>query len=275
MRLHQLAALFAVFSVAWAISLKEATVKVNKDFFHLGEISTLELKQLSLESTKDKLEFEIHLNDVSKQPQQALITLGDGKGLDVTLFPKFIVDKKILKLSTTASKIPVSIRNLDTIFINLIVADSGSSTNLYKRLGEFVPSEPLKELVPYKQAERIGIKPEIHHIFRQDPSTVSAVIPIAFSGAAVVVLVALLGMWVSSIGQDLYGLVKSTPGTQIVNNVVFLSTLLGFEVVFVRYYLGTSIFTTLFHSFVLGIPALVSGSRAFRFLGYLRKIGKA
>lgn len=267
--------MFQLLAATFAITMKLAQIKVNDDIIHYGEISTQEIKQLKLESTKDKLEFDIHLDDIASVPHQLLITLGDGKGFDLPLYPKFNLDKKALKLVLTANKIPVNIRNLDKIHINLIVAEAGNNQNLYKPLGEFIPTEELKKLVPYKKPERIGIKPEIHHIFKEDPKTVNPFFPIIFSGADLVVFLGLLGAWMTLLGKDKFGTFMNTPVTTFSCNVGFLGCLLAYEFVFFKYYLGTSIFTTLLYGFILAGPTIFLGSRSFRYLAHLRHIGKA
>lgn len=258
-------------SIVTAISLSLASVKVNDKSVHFGEISTQEIKQLPIESTKDKLDIEVYLNDVNAQPHQAIITLGNGKGLDQAFFPKFNINKKALKLSTQVSKIPVSIRNLDKIFIQLVVGDSGAQ-NLKVSLGELIATEELKQLVPYKKAERVGIKPEIHHIFKQEEKTVNPFWPILFIGFDIVVFLGLLGLWTFGVGGE--GLSKSTPPEQKINNFLFFLTLIGFEVIFIRYYLGTSIFTTLLHGFIVSIPCILLGSTCLKHLAYLRSIDR-
>lgn len=258
-----------------AISLSLAQIKVNDDAIHFGEISTQEIKQLSLESTKDKLEFDITLADVTAQPHQLMITLGDGKGFDLPLFPKFNLDKKAVKLSLAASKIPVGIRNLDKILINLIVAEPGNKQNLYKPLGELIPTDDLKNLVPYKKSERIGIKPEIHHLFKEDPQTINPFFPIVFGGFDLVIFLGLMGLWTFGVGKDMFTNFLNTPITTFSHNVGFLGCLIGYEIVFFRYYLGSTIFTTLFHGAILAGPTIFLGSRSFRYLAHLRHIGKA
>lgn len=274
MKLHQF--IFGLFfiSTAIAISLSSAVVKVNDKSIHFGEISTQEIKQLDLQSTKDKIDIEVYLDGVTDQPHQTLIMLGNGKGLEFPLFPKFNLDKKALKVTLTANKIPVNIRNLDSILITLIVGKSGESSNLYKSLGEIVPSKEFQSLVPYKKAERIGYKPEIHHIFRDDIDTVNPFIPIVFIGVDIIVFLGLIGVWISLLGDDMNGLSKSVTSAQAFSNGIFLLCIVGFEIIFFRYYLGTSIFTTLFHSFVLSIPTIFYGASALKYFANLRRIGK-
>lgn len=254
-----------------AVSISKAKVSVNDKSIEYGQISTMEIKQLPIESTKDKIDFEIYLTDIESQPHQMIISLGSGNGLDYTLFPKFNVAKKALKASITASKLPLNIRNLDKIVIKLIIGDSNHQ-NLVKYLGELVPSEDFQKLIPYKYHERIGLKPEIHHIFRTSPETINPIFPIVFIGFNTVVFLALVATWFSF--PTIFSNFKGISGLQLATNASFLSCIFGFEVVFVRYYLGQTIFTTMFHCFVLSIPSIILGSRTFRWLAGLRKIGR-
>ncbi|CAH6719948.1 dolichyl-diphosphooligosaccharide--protein glycosyltransferase subunit Swp1p [[Candida] jaroonii] len=258
-------------TTVWAVSMSKAIVSVNGKTIEYGEISTLEIKQLPIESTKDKIDFEIYLKDIQSQPHQMIISLGNGNGLDFSLFPKFNVAKKALKASIPASKLPLNIRNLDKIIIKLIIGDS-SHENLIKNLGELVPTEDFKKLVPYKYHERIGLKPEIHHIFRTSPETINPIFPIVFIGFNAVVFLAIVATWFSI--PTIFSNFKGISGGQLATNASFLSCIVGFEIVFVRYYLGQTIFTTMFHCFLLSIPSILLGSGTFRWLAGLRKIGR-
>lgn len=274
MKLHQFVLGLFFISTAIAISLSSAVVRVNDKTIHFGEITTQEIKQLDLQSTKDKIDIEVYLNEVTDQPHQAIISLGNGKGLEFPLFPKFSMEKKAFKASLTASKIPINIRNLENIIITLIVGKSGED-NLYMTLGELIPNEEFKGLVAYKKAPRIGYKPEIHHIFREDIKTVNPFIPIVFIGAAIILFLGLIGVWIAQLGDDMNGLTKSIPTAQAFSNSVFLLCIVGYEIIFFRYYLGTSIFSTLFQCFVLSIPSIFYGASALKHFAHLRQIGKA
>lgn len=266
--------LVAIFqlTVVLAFQVTRAKVSVNEQSIEFGEINTLEIKQLPLETTKDSIEFEIYLDEVSHQPHQGVIMLGNGKGLDFPVFPKFNLAKSAYKISLSAAKIPVNIRNLDKIIVRFIVSEE---QGLIKHLGELIPSPELKDLVKYEPSPRLGIEPEIHHIFQKDPATVNPVIPLVFIGGAIALFLGLISLWTGSIGSKLIGNLHNIQTLQLLNNVSFLMILLGYEVIFIRYYLGQSIFQTLFHSFILAGPAIYLGSRTFRFLAKLRAIGRA
>lgn len=262
--------------LGFSYSISEATVKVNNEAIHFGEITTQEIKQLNLHSPKDKLDIEVQLLEEksSSQPHQVLIMLGDGKGLDMPFFPKYNVEKNAIKLVTAASKLPLSIRNLDIISISLIVAHPGNTANLYKSLGQLVPSAEFKDLIPYKPSSRIGYKPQIFHTFKQDPSMVNAFIPVVFSGVGFMLFMGLLGAWVAGSGSDLFGASKGMSTSQLLVNTAFLTCLLGFELIFIAYYFGMSIFSSLYYAAILAVPTVYFGSSTFRDLASSRKLGK-
>lgn len=265
-----------LFSTACAFSLSEGSVKVGGSLVHFGEINTQEIKQLSIDLVKETIDIELTLEGVQDlKPHQLVVTLGDNNGLDLSFVPSFVSQSLVARLSILVSKIPVALRSKDTLFLSLIVADANDKNpNLFKHLVQIVPTESLQQAAAYKRAPRIGLKPEIHHIFRDDAKTVNAVVPVAFIGGAVALFVLLVGSWGVYVGDNLFGVAGQVKGVKVVHSAGFLGSLVGFEVAFVRYYLGSTIFTTLFHCFLLGGPSIYFGSKVLRTLSEQRKVGR-
>lgn len=271
-----IAAGLQLISAVSAYSLSEGSVKVGASEVHLGEMNTQEIKQLAIDLPKDKIELELKLEGVADlKPHQLVVTLADRNGLDLSFVPAFVAQSLVAKLSILVSKIPAALRSQEKLYLSLIVADADEkNANLLKQLVEIIPSESLRESAAYKPAPRIGIKPEIHHIFREDAKTVNPVIPVAFIGGAVALFLLLVGSWGAYVGENLFGVAGQLRGVKAVHGAGFLGSVVGFEVTFVRYYLGSTIFTTLFHCFLLGGPSIYFGAKVLKTLSEQRKAGR-
>ncbi|CUM66257.1 uncharacterized protein PRCAT00003917001 [Priceomyces carsonii] len=269
-------ALYQFISYAFAYSISEGFVKINSDVVHFGEIETQELKQLPILSHKDKIEIEFVLKEqVTEAPHQVVVTLGNGKGLDASYVPSFLLKENKLSLVIAASKIPEVLKIKDTLFLNLIIGDSTSSPNLYKFLTEIRPSEEFQSTSKYEFESQFGLKPEIHHEFKKETETVNPLVPAFFIWGALLLFIGLFASWIIFVGINIFANFKSFSTTQIIYNASFILTLVGFELIVIKYYLYESIFKTLFHGSILVIPAIYFGSRVLRNLYALRKIGKA
>ncbi|CAK7905738.1 dolichyl-diphosphooligosaccharide--protein glycosyltransferase subunit Swp1p [[Candida] anglica] len=258
---------------AWAYTITEGSVSVGDDKVEIGEFNAQVVTPLSF-GAKDKIDVSLKVDELSTKPHQAVITIGDGNGLDLSFVPTVLTASNTVKLSIPAAKLPESLKSQLRLFVKVILADKDNSGNLYRTLAELEPTSELRTSSKYKKAERVGIKPEIHHIFREDPSTVNPIIPLVFIGGAIVLFLGLLIAWTSALSSNLLAHFSDLTGLQLLYDFSFLSCLFGYEVTFARYYLGASIFTTLFYVFVLAGPSIYFGSRVFRDLAKFRKIGK-
>ncbi|ANB12109.1 Swp1p [Sugiyamaella lignohabitans] len=108
---------------------------------------------------------------------------------------------------------------------------------------------------------RLKALPELHHTFRAPPKTVAKPIALAFVGIVTSLLVILLGFWLGT--ADLAALGSAVSKAPL-GHIGLLSSLLAFELVFVRYFQGTSIFDTLFAVAFIAPVAIFTGSRALR-----------
>lgn len=264
---------------AFSYSIESGLVRVNEDILQYGEMEVQLIRLLTLENMKDKLEMEFKLDykDVSQRPQQFVVTLGDDQAYDLLFVPNYLSSHDVYKLSVPVNKIPVGLRVKDKLFLRAAVGHSGPKKygeNLRRNLAEIKFGKDIREaaLLTYKPAERFGLKPEIHHQFSSDAPTVNAVVPIVFIGGALVLFLGLLGVWSTLLQDDFLSNFSKLSGAQLVNHSVFLTSLVGFVVVFYRYYLGTSIFSTLFHAFILSAPSIFFGSRCLRDLAQFHKL---
>lgn len=257
--------LLLLLPAAFAFSIELSSIRVNgNEPVQIGGEDASQ--QVFLKTGKDKVIVDVKLaGELEKKPQQMYFILTNNKGLDFTVFPEFHISSNTAKATIIASKIPPALQAEDKIYVEFLAADSNSKHNLLTPLFELVPLESLTSSVNFKPPFRLGALPEIHHIFKEDPKTVNAVIPLVFSSAAAALLVALFGAWATLVGDSLFG---ANAGSAVKG--VFLSTLALFEVIFFRYYLRASIFTTLFHVAVVSGPSLFFGARALRALYHVR-----
>ncbi|KAK6202605.1 uncharacterized protein RJT21DRAFT_112559 [Scheffersomyces amazonensis] len=274
MKLLILVAFVQLLSLTLGFTISSGSVSVNQKKVEFGEFNTQEIKQLSSENLKDKIEIKLQLADkVEAVPHQLLIAISSAENYALASHYTPTYKKGEIKVTIPVAKLPEVLKIQDKLFISVIIADS--SAQLYKNLVEFIPGGELKSANKYKEVPRIGLKPEIHHTFNSDPKTVNPIIPIGFIGVAVVLFLALVFSWVGFIGKDLYGTLKFTSAGQLFYNISFLLSLVGFELNFTKYYLGQNIFTTLFTSFLCGIASIYFGSRVLRHLAHGRHIGRS
>ncbi|RCK60831.1 Dolichyl-diphosphooligosaccharide--protein glycosyltransferase subunit SWP1 [Candida viswanathii] len=261
--------------LAFAYSDLTGTIKLNGKKITLGEINTQEVKQLSIESPKDVLEIKLKSKDIDGKPEQIWISLADAE--DEGIISHYVPTVKQSDITATikASTLPDVLKSKDKLILSIVIADSKSKDNLLRRLVEILPSPDFQATSKYQQKPRIGIQPEIHHIFRGDEQTVNPIIPVAFIGVATTLFLGLLGSWFGFIGtKNLFSTFKTITTTQLLYNVSFLVSLIGFELNFYKYYLGQSIFTTLFYGFILSVPCVYFGVSVLRYLAKNRALGK-
>lgn len=261
-------------STALCYTIVDGSLKIGSQAVHFGEIETQEVKQLSIDQLTEKIDIQLKLkDDVKKSPNQFVVTVSDGKGLVVPYFPKFSMDNNEVTLTIPLKNIPTSLKSQEKVYVSFVVGDQSSNVQLTKLLAELRPSGELT--ANYKRVDRFGTKPEIHHVFGEDPKTVNPIVPVIFSGVAVFVLLILLISWKVTIGSDMLGLASHIVKSNPLANVGFLFSIVGYEYVFIKYYLNTSIFKTLLHGIILAVPSIYFGSRVLRTLHQYHKTGRA
>lgn len=260
--------------IALSYSLTEATIKIGDESVTLGEFNTQEIKQLPINNVRDSISVSLKFDSLKKVPSQLVVTLGDNKGLVTTYVPS--IKENSAAISIPVKKFPDVLKVQDKLFLNLIVSSPETDANIFKTLTEVIPSPIFKESSNYQVKKSIiGKKPEIHHIFNSDPSTINATIPLAFIAGSIGLFVILLGTWASIACSSVTEGLKGLSGKNGLYTVGFLSSIVGIEFNFVRYYLGQSIFSTLFNVSILALPTIYFGSKVLRKLFEDRKIGKA
>lgn len=215
---------------------------------------------LTIDSQADRLEIDFKLKGKG-QPHQLVLAFSGGDGLDYALYPKF--NLKNIKTQIVVGNLPDALKWQDKILVSVIAASSES--NVEEKVVELYPSETLRNSLLKKKVTRVGAKPEIHHVFKQDVETVGAFLPIVFSGLAVALLAVLLVVWLATLKDELFGAKDGS-----IWKVGYLCTLTMFEFTFAKYYLGASIFTILFQGALLAGPMLFFGARSLSALARAR-----
>lgn len=259
-----------------AYRIVEGTIKVGDETIAFGEFNAQVVTPLAI-GPRDTLEISVKIDELVTKPHQSVVTISNGKGLQYLLVPTVSPASNRVSLSIPVASLPNALKVEDHLFVKLILADAESArqdASLFQLLAEVQPSDELKSTTPHRAAERIGIKPEIHHVFKQDPATVEPVIPILFIFGVMFLSLGLLVAWVSVIGVNLLNHVSSLSAGQLACDVAFLASIVGYEATFVLYYLGSSIFTMLFYSAILSGPTIYFGSRTLRHLATNRQLDK-
>lgn len=144
---------------------------------------------------------------------------------------------------------------------SIVLASFGSSTPLNQNVFDLTiqtdanapPNAPVSP-------ERYSSKPEIHHIFRDDPKSAPKVISLVFTLAVLGALPLLAGAWLF-LGGNVDHMSKAF-GASPVAHGLFFGSIVAMEGVFFMYYISWNLFQTLPATAVVGTVAFVSGSRA-------------
>jgi oligosaccharyltransferase complex subunit delta (ribophorin II) len=142
-----------------------------------------------------------------------------------------------------------------------VLASFGSSTPLNKNVFELtVQADANAPPAAPPAPERYAAKPEIHHIFRDDPKSPPRVVSLVFTLAVLATLPILAGTWLFFGGNVDH--ISKAFGANPVAHGLFFGSIVAMEGVFFMYYVSWNLFQTLPVAAVVGAVAFVSGSRA-------------
>ncbi|KAF7584037.1 Oligosaccharyltransferase subunit Ribophorin II family protein [Clavispora lusitaniae] len=248
----------------FAYSVEHFGLSLNSQKLYNAKSLPSEVIRVGIEKPKDALTFTIKLAS-SERPHQSILLFSDENGLDYAVFPDYNAQKHSLAIQIAVSSLPTALVRQGKITASLVIASGDDvNENIHTKVAELTCSDELRETTKEKQAERFGVLPEIHHIFKQDESTVNAIVPLAFSAVAGVLTLVLFVVWSSIFGENNS---KSSGGTY---KTGFLVALVAVEHTFLRYYLGASIFTTISHVLLLVAPSVFLGSKALNVMAKSR-----
>ncbi|QPG74078.1 hypothetical protein FOA43_001399 [Brettanomyces nanus] len=197
--------------------------------------------------------------------QISVILSSDALKAQSYLYPSYKVEADVYELKVKVKDISDYLKKQDSILVKILVGDSNSENNVLETVVELQPSQKLRDDLKMELPKRFVVKEEIHHIFHGDSKHAPKFVSQIFVIDVVVVFGGLIYFWTYFDAINVGNISKVT-----LMSFPFLGSLLGFEAVFYSYYLGTSIFTTLLRTVVVGILAIYFGSRVLGSLYRLR-----
>lgn len=238
--------------------------------------NSLESNTINNLTVDDSIKFSFQIVDYKVVPEQIELLVGlPDRDLEIPIKPIFkIKDDSVLTLFKVSLKdIPDSIlyfaqKEKKTLSGTVIIASSevNKNDNVFTKAFELDLNFDTFEFDSFKEPIRYRPLPEIRHIFPSPPKTVPPFLAQIFVGIIIIAGLGLLLTWVISGTVKFDNLPK---GMNFIYFLGFIISIIGFEFIFFRYYLGTSIFDTINASALLGIFGLLIGTK------YLRSIGNS
>ncbi|CCD26479.1 dolichyl-diphosphooligosaccharide-protein glycotransferase NDAI_0H03060 [Naumovozyma dairenensis CBS 421] len=270
--------------------------KASIEFPNSEEIDTIALgsidsqfnkfdQPIEIHKSDEIIEFKFSLNNLEEQPAQVTLLFGlPQENLETTLYPTIQKNDSISEEEKPVFDytFEIKIQDLDPILLThsvhelkplvstLIVADESfeSQDNLFVPIFDlFIVNNVIQDdnNKILNDPERLGAKEEIRYTFAESPKTVSPFLSYIFMGLITFATLVLLISWSSS-GAIKFDNLPS--GLDFIYFLVFLGAIVGFEYIFSKYYLGSTIFDTLHAAFYLGVLGLIVGTK------FLRSVGK-
>lgn len=273
---------FVLFSMLWC-QIMAFTVDNAKLTYTLNQKSkTIKIKSIEDKSlpkvinqltSNDNVKFSFKLDKYQTVPEQIELLVGlPERDLEIAIRPtvqtKSQTSNIVFKLPLV--NLPESIlyfadKDGGAPIIGSLIIGTTDDSNLKQSVFEMNLQFDTFNFQSFKEPLRYGPQPEIHHIFPPPPKTVSRFVAECFALIIIVTGVGLLLSWMS-VGVAKFDNVPR--GTTLIYFIGFMVAIIGFEILFFQYYMGTSIFGTINGSIVLGILGLTTGTK------YLRTIGK-
>lgn len=247
-----------------AIAIGKGLIRIDDQNFSIRETGV----PLNLTDTRLSIAFTILRDGDSSEfvnPKQVMVSLSSPNiGSEFYLHPH-LIEGKIYESNILVSDISSFLLSAEEIKVTVITGDPDTSYNDIISLGSIRPSAKLRQNKHVEYPDRFQAKPEIHHIFREPPKSLPTFVTLQFSLLLFTLLAVLFFSWRYFNAVNFENLGKLSPFT-----FAFLATIALFEYYFYDYYLGASIFTTLYRVAITGIVALFFGSKALNNLYSLR-----
>ncbi|KAK4634639.1 hypothetical protein CLAFUW4_02043 [Fulvia fulva] len=197
-----------------------------------------------------------------KRPHQAFLTLQDpDTGLEESLAFS-VKDNGKATVAVAPKDLPFQLLTRSKpLKASITLASFGSSTPYNSQAFNLkIEKDTSNPPVIPSPPERYTSKPEIHHVFREDPRQPPTIISLFFTLAILVTLPAWIG-GVMYLGGN-FDHVGKAFGANPVAHGLFFGSIVAMEGVFFLYYSSWNLFQTLPVAAVVGMVAYVSGSRA-------------
>lgn len=234
----------------------------------LGDIEsqTQKLEEpVQVNAQDESLELNFAVSPAEKPEQVELLVGLPERGLEVVYEPKITDNKELImyRFSIDVSKIPKALLHYskddeEPISVSMILA-SPESDNVFVLV--FDMSLTFNDEVEYTEPVRYEAKPEIRHVFNPEPKTVPW--PLAQVFVFIISLV-VFGLVIALMSSGALNFGNLPLNFNIVYFFAFIGSIIGFEYIFIQYYIGKSIFETLLAALYLGFPALWVGTKFLR-----------
>lgn len=246
-------------TVAGQWSVKNGELNIFSSGKKISSNTFDDTRKLSLSSDNSlEVTFETLKGDKGGQAHQTMMALTDpSTGLEF-FFPASVRPSGKAKVSVNSNKIPKPLHG-KALEVSILVGSFDDNKPVQVHAGSALVVASNEE---HRFPVRLGAKPEIIHEFRPSPRTVPPFIAIAFAGGAVFFSLILFLYW-GSIGANVHVLPKALSDSPI-GHIGLLVSIASFEAVFILYYLGMSIFDTLFLFAIISPIMIYTGSRALR-----------
>lgn len=249
-----------------AIHVGKGIVRIDDQNFGLfrGDIP------LNLTDTKLSIGFTLvdsaGAEDLFVVPQQVTVSLANENVSTELYFEPKLLKGKVYETNILTRDISPFLLSQDSIEISIITGDPvDSSYNAILKAGTLNPSAKLKKDNVVTLPTRFSAQKEIHHVFREAPKNLPAFVSTQFTFSIVLCLVVLLLAWNYFDAANVNNISKFNP-----LSLLFLVTIFIFEYCFFDYYLGASIFTSLYRFAVVGAFSIYFGSKALTDMYKLR-----
>ncbi|CAF9929835.1 hypothetical protein IMSHALPRED_008007 [Imshaugia aleurites] len=262
----------ASFSVAATWGFEDATVSVNKKGAGVGggfKGKITENKALSepvILGALDNLKILLTTKEdnKAKRPHQTFLLVEDPKSKLDTSFAFQVRENGKGKIELTQKDLPTQLlSSTEPLQVSLVIASFGSSKPYNaKALDLTIEINSGSPLPASEKPLRYGKLPEIHHIFKSDPTSPPKIITLVFTAAVIAALPVLLGVWIT-LGANLNHFSKAFSSSPI-PHALFFCSILAMEGLFFMYYTSWNLFQTLPPAFGIGLITFLSGSRALR-----------
>ncbi|KAK9464143.1 uncharacterized protein V1516DRAFT_669683 [Lipomyces oligophaga] len=269
--LRAVAAVFLWTAVVAAWSFSEGSIAITQ------KSSTLETRSFSIDDVNTeplvlpqtaaiRLRFLVNSESeetVAKPHQVYAILYDPASGLE-TAFPADVRDGGRSRLEIDYKLIPSALLGPSKpLVLKLVVASFGDEKPLLVEIATVIPQYPEESV---SSPSRFGAKPEIIHQFKPDPTFAPRSITLLVSAAIASLIILLFGLW-SFIGVSPLSLSSFS-------SLQFLAVIVIIELIFVKYYIGSTIFSLIGQASVLAPLAFFSGRNALRDLQTRRLAGK-
>ncbi|KOS21649.1 Glutaminyl-peptide cyclotransferase [Escovopsis weberi] len=213
---------------------------------------------------EDKLRVWLTTTEGSKakRPHQAFLMIREpSSGLEAP-FPLTLKPSGKGAVDITQKDLPVQLlRAREPLEVSLVLGSFGASQGLVARLFDLAPRlDAGAQAASYEAPLRYGRLPEIHHIFRADPSNPPKIVSVAFAAAVAAAVPSLFVGWFL-LGGNMSHLPKAL-GAAPISHPVFFGSILAMEGVFFMYYTQWNLFHALPVMGLVAAVALLSGTKA-------------